>query len=237
MSALLIAQIATVVLVVGGGTLVLMASHRFRRHRKILERIGEKHSLTIAPRPLRSSLSTKAGRFEGQDAEAKLDHVMVGRGESKGVILADREIAGQKHSVLYFELDRAAHLDGFFVRPEAGDELQLRWRAPRSTWNDQRALSMGARVMFNLATVGDREGATPIGLEVQDDRVWIHTRERLRGDVLDAFAGDAMRLRTMLMRSLERANAPRTSNSGTQRPKTSLPTIAEVGDTVTVLRG
>lgn len=234
MDLMFVAQIATLALVMGGGAVVLVAARRFRKHRAILERVGARHCLAIASKSSHAALAAKVGRFEGRDVDAKLGHVLCGRGESAGVILADRNVANTTHTLLFFSLERPAPLDGFFVRPEEGDELQLHWRGPRTTWNDQRALSMGARVMYNLATVGEREGSRPLGLEVQGDRVWIHSPERLRGAALESFVNDAMRLRTMLMRSLERATSgPVPPVRGAK--STGLPTVEETAEVVTVL--
>ena len=125
--------------------------------------------------------------------------------------LARRKVGRSRHQVLFFELSSSSRLDGFYVRPESGSssdrhELALHWRAPQTQWNDERALSMAARVMYNLSRVGERDGATPLGLEVKGRRVWVHSRGTLPGEKLDRFVEDAMRLRRLLLMSLERAN-------------------------------
>lgn len=209
LSSTLIAQIGLVVLAAGGLT-VLLAAMRYRRHREHLARICAKHQLGIATGPCPSGLLEKAGRYRGRDRKVSLHDVLVGRGESAGAFLARRKVGRRQHMLLCFELGSSSHLEGFCVRPEsrrgAQQELSLQWRAPRTQWNDERALSMAARVMYNISVVGERNDAAPLGLEIRGSRVWVNSRKPLRGAPLDHFVNDAMRLRALLLKSLERTN-------------------------------
>lgn len=228
LSSTLIAQAGLVVLGVGG-LIVLVAAIRTRRHRERLARIGSRHSLGLATGPCPPALLDRAGRFEGRDRKVSLADVMVGRGDSAGVFLARRKVGRHRHVLLGFELGSGSRLEGFFVRParerrDAQPELSLQWRAPQSQWNDQRALSMAARAMYSLATVGDRPDARPLGMEIRGARVWIHSRRVLRGAALEHFVNDAMRLRALLLKSLERTNdieqrSGRTPRFGASAPR------------------
>jgi hypothetical protein len=167
--------------------------------------------MSLADGKCSPSTVEKAARFHGREHRVSLSDVIIGHGESRNAFLARRRVGRRRHQLLFFELSSSSRLDGFFVRPESVSksdqpELSLSWRAPQSQWNDERALSMAARVMYNLSRVGERDGATPLGLEVKGRRVWIHTKGTLRGDKLDRFVEDAMRLRRLLLMSLERAN-------------------------------
>jgi hypothetical protein len=209
-SSTLIAQIGLAVLAISG-LLVLVLAMRYRRHRAQLARIGAKHALGLATGPCPPSLLEKAGRYEGRDRKASLTEVLVGRGDSTGVFLARRRMGRRRDMLLCFDLGSSAHLEGFFVRPEnpgrdGKHDLCLQWRAPHGQWNDERALSMAARAMYNLSVVGDRKGAAPLGLEIRGPRVWVHSRSALRGAELEHFVNDSMRLRALLLKSLARTN-------------------------------
>lgn len=164
------------------------------------------------------SLIDKAGHYAGRKRGAKLRDILVGHGESQGSFFARRRIGASSHQLLYFELGGSSHLDGFYVLPgpatgEKDHDFLLQWRAPQSQWNDERALSMAARVMHGLSRVGDRSGAAALGIELSGRKVWIYSRRSLRGEELDRFADDAMRLRQLLLRSLQRANEVSRSSS------------------------
>ena len=210
MSSTLVAQIVLVAFATGG-LIVLVAAVRYRRHRERLARIGARHSLGLASGPCPGGLLEKAGRYQGRDRKVRLKDVLVGRADSANTFLARRSVGRHRHVLLCFELGRSARLEGFYVVPEMArrsDEsrLCLRWRAPREQWNDEVALSMAARVMYNLSVVGERPDASPLGLEIRGSRVWIHSHRTLRGDALEHFVNDAMRLRALLLKSLERAS-------------------------------
>ena len=137
--------------------------------------------------------------------------MIVGLGQTNSSFLARRKVGRRSHQLLYFELSSSSRLDGFCVLPEivSGSkqhEFSLEWRAPQNQWNDERALSMAARVMYNLSHVGNRIEATPLGLEVKGRRIWIYSHRALRGQDLDRFVDDATRLRQLLLKSLQRAN-------------------------------
>jgi hypothetical protein len=210
-----------------GGVLVLVAAVLHRRHRKHLARIAARCSMSLTTGPCPASLLEKAGQYRSQKRKVVLSDVIVELGESRNSFLARRRVGRRSHQLLYFELGNSSRLDGFCVLPESVSgsdqhEFSLQWRAPQSQWNDQRALSMAARVMYNLSHVGDRGKATPLGLEVKGRRVWIHSSRPLRGQDLDRFVDDATRLRQLLLKSLQRANElSRTSTRS--RPIESLP--------------
>jgi hypothetical protein len=202
-----------IVLVVAaiGGVLILVAAALHRRHRKHLARIAARCSMSLTTGPCPPTLLEKAGQYRSQKRKVVLSDVIVELGESRNSFLARRRVGRRSHQLLYFELGGSSRLDGFCVLPEPvpgsdQHDFSLHWRAPQSQWNDERALSMAARVMYNLSHVGDRGKATPLGLEVKGRRVWIHSLRSLRGQDLDRFVEDAIRLRQLLLKSLQRAN-------------------------------
>lgn len=210
MSAESITQIVLVI-VAGAAVLVLVAAARHRKHRARLAQIAVRHAMTLSTGSGPASLVEKAGRFQGRAAKARLRDLLSGHGENLGCFLAYRRVGRTSHQLLYFELGGSSHLDGFFVMPEAdtrakGHDFLLQWRAPQAQWSDERALSMAARVMHGLSRASDRSGATPLGIELAGRKVWIYSRRSLRGDALERFVEDAMRLRQLLLKSLQRAN-------------------------------
>ena len=194
-----------------GGVIVLVAAARHRRHRDHLARIAVRCSMNLTTGPCPASILDKAGRYRRRNRKVVLRDLIVGLGESQGSFLARRKVGRRSHQLLFFELSSSSRLDSFCVLPESVSgsdqhEFSLQWRAPQSQWNDERALSMAARVMYNLSSVGNKGGATPLGLEVKGRRIWIHSHRTLRGKELDRFVDDAIRLRQLLLKSLQRAN-------------------------------
>ena len=194
-----------------GGVFVLVAAVMHRRHRKHLAHIAARCSMSLTTGPCPATLLEKAGQYRSQKCKVVLSDVIVELGERRGSFLARRRVGRRSHQLLYFELGSSSRLDGFCVLPETVSgsdqhEFSLHWRAPQSQWNDERALSMAARVMYNLSHVGDGGKATPLGLEVKGRRVWIHSSRPLRGHQLDRFVNDSILLRQLLLRSLQRAN-------------------------------
>lgn len=191
--------------------LALIASALYRRHRAHLTRLAARHSMSLTRGKSPVRYVEMAGRLRGNDRKASVSDLMLGRGEEDGLFFARRKIGRVHQQLLYFELESSAHLDGFYVVPAAPQakgeaRLSLHWCASRTQWSDEKALSMAARVMYNVSSLGNGGSQPAIGVEVKGRRVWIHSLRKLRGADLDRFFEDAMRLRQLLRKSLERTN-------------------------------
>lgn len=204
---------------VGLALLILVSAIRYRRHQGHLARIGESRSMVPMDGDCPPAVLEKAARFAGRDRRVKLKDLLIGRGESANVFLAQRRVGRRAHHLLCFDLSGSARVEGFHVRPERAakgkrHDLCLHWRAPRDHWGDERSLSMAARIMYNLASVEDSTGEVPLGLEVRGSRVWIHSHRPLRGKELDKFVEKAFRLRALLQKSVERTREMPRRTSG-----------------------
>jgi len=204
-------------LVVG---LALWAFLRHRRHRARLRRIAERYDLSLTIGACPRDLQEKARWCDGAERSVRLREVLVGHDAYGPFFLANRKVGRRSHQLLWCDLGGHAHLDGFRVAPRAarGEDavLRLEWTAPRSQWTDERALSMAARVMFHLSTIGGKPISPALGLEFRGRRAWIRTRHALRGARLDQFAKEATELRLLVIKALEKANRMERSQTGSR---------------------
>jgi hypothetical protein len=72
-------------------------------------------------------------------------------------------------------------------------------------------------VLSQTAKLGEEPGAVPMGVEIHGRLLLIHSCEPLRGDQLDRFADDSIRLRRQILqfvRSVEGKLNDRSSGSG-----------------------
>jgi hypothetical protein len=196
--------------ILGLGVLALAIQHRVRR--KSLVRIAKKHALGLQTGTPPRTLVKHASRYLGRERRTKVADVLAGCDEDGEFFSLRRKFGRVRHQLLFFELQETARIDGFHVRPEKarghspGLELNLHWKAPGAQWSDERALSMAARVLHNLAAVSERPGAHPMGVELKGRRIWIHSLSTLHGDGLDRFLSDGLLLRKLLLKSLKRAS-------------------------------
>lgn len=193
---------------------------RRRRHRNRLRRIAERYDLSLTIGRCPRDLQEKARWMDGVERSVRLDDVLVGHDASGPFFLAVRKCGRRRQQLLCCDLGGHAHLDGFRVAPRSprGDDavLRLEWTAPRSQWTDERALSMAARVMFHLSTLGGKPLSPALGLEFRGRRAWIHTDRSLRGERLEQFAREATELRQLVIKALEKANRLERSRSGSR---------------------
>lgn len=218
----LVARTALAVVVLASVS-TLIAAMLHRRWRAHLSRLASRHSLSLTSGPCPARYIELSGRYRGGWRKASVSGLMLGA-SGDGLLCATRRMGRTRQQFLYFELDSSAHLDRFFVVPEKrkGEEavrFVLQWSASKAEWSDERALSMSARVMYGVSSLGTRGEQPRLGVEVQGTKVWIHSLGNVRGRELDQFLDDAMRLRQILRKSLERTNGiPRKSRSRASTP-------------------
>ena len=201
---------AALILCASGCAGLLAVALVHRRNRAHLLRLAARHSMSLTQGTSPAKYAQLAGRYRGVDRKASLSGLMLG-GTDDGLLCGARKMGRTRQQFLYFELDGTARLDGFFVTPESraekdGVRLTLHWTASRAQWGDQSALSMAARVMYSISSLGTRDDGPQFGVELQGRKVWVHSLRTLRGEDLDRFVDDSMKLRQLLRKSLERAN-------------------------------
>lgn len=210
-------------------TVVLLTGMRARRHEELIRTLADKYSLGRLQLRGTTDLAGRARRFRNRDLDARLKEILVREDDHGRFYLARRHLGRRRwHQVLFFEVDETAYLRGFCVVPVAPAspprfargrrrarerrtdwDLHLHWVAPRSHWSEERALSMGARVLYHMADVGASEGSVMLGLDVHERQVVIHSRDGLADGELDRFFADAIRLRRLLLASLRHASTMR----------------------------
>jgi len=215
----LIAQ-ATLYVVASVAAFALVAAIFHRRRRAHLSRLASRHGMSLTVGACPKKYVELSGRFRGAARKASASGLMLG-GSDDALFAITRRIGRVQQQLVYFELESSAHLDRFFVVPERkrgekAAQLVLHWSGTQAQWSDEKALSMSARVLYSLSSLGSRGVEPELGVEVQGHRVWIHSLRAVRGKDLDRFMDDAMRLRQLLHKSLERANgiARKTASSG-----------------------
>jgi hypothetical protein len=213
--------------------LLLVSAVLNRRHRAHLARIAAKHSMSLVSGVVPAVYADKAGRHQGSDRKASLADLILGSGATDGLFFALRRIGRTRQQLLYFELETSASLESFYVVP-AGQEtsgesrLSLHWCATRNQWSNEKALSMAARIMYSVSSLGSRGSMPEIGVEVQGRKVWIHSLRRLRGADLDRFVEDALRLRQLLRKSLERTRGISQRSGKTPAVSNSRPAVVSM---------
>jgi hypothetical protein len=210
-------------------TVVLLVGLRIRRHADLVRNLAAKYSLARVRGRAVTELADRVRRYRGTQHKVKLKDVLAREDEHGRYVLARRRIGRLRHQILFFEVEDTVYLRGFHVVPVPPNrprfswlrrwrrtkarerrtdwDLHLHWTAPRSHWTEERALSMGARVLYHMAEIGESERATMLGVEVHERQVFIHSRGRVPDADLDRFISDAMRLRRLLLASLRRASA------------------------------
>jgi hypothetical protein len=210
------AALAVVLLASVSALIAAMLHRRWRAH---LSRLASRHSLSLTSGPCPAKYIELSGRYRAGWSKAAVSGLMLGA-TGDGMFCATRRMGRIRQQLLYFELEGSAHLDRFFIVPEKDKGAEkvrfvLHWCASKAEWSDERALSMSARVMYGVSSLGTRGEQPRLGVELQGSKVWIHSLGNVRGKDLDRFLDDSMRLRQILHKSLERTNGipRRTRNS------------------------
>ena len=227
---------ATLAVVAFVAVSALVAAFFHRRRRAHLLRLASRHSMSLTSGPAPRKYSELSGRFRGTARKVSVSGLMLGSSDD-GLFAVTRRIGRVRQQLLYFELGSTAHLDRFFVVPETvkgerGAQLNLHWSGTKAQWNDEKALSMSARVLYGVSSLGSGGAPPELGVEVQGHRVWIHSMRAVRGADLDRFMDDAMRLRQLLRKSLERTNGivRKSASSGSVSRARSAPSVQPLPD-------
>jgi hypothetical protein len=216
---------------------ILVSGIRVRRHRRRLILMGARHGMGLLQgKPHESSLA-RARRFRNRQYRVRLKDVLVGDDDEGRFHFALRSFGRHRHHVLFALNEKPNPVEEFHVLPHPAAEskakrlrlrrprirpgsdwvLDLHWASPRSRWLDGHSLGVAARVLSQTAKLGEEPGAVPMGVEIHGRLLLVHSCEPLRGDQLDRFADDAIRLRRQILqfvRSVEGKLGDRPGGSG-----------------------
>ena len=208
--------------VVALAAVVLVSGIRMRRHRRRLILMGGRHGMGLLQGKLHENALAHARRFRSRQHRVRLKDILVGEDDEGKFYFALRTIDRRRHHVLFALNEKPNPIEEFHVLPKpaaakskakprrwrwrgdrvrAGTDwvLDLRWASPRSRWLDGHSLGVAARVLSQTAKLGEEAGAVPMGVEIHGRLLLIHSCEPLRGEQIDRFADDAIRLRRHIL--------------------------------------